>query len=549
MKNFGPLTSLLFALFFISACSSTYHAGTSNSDDVYYSSKDANQNPGNKKTVSESPAPSDYSKENSNYSQEDQNNSGSNNQSNAQINSDYTNSTQEKDDRGHTYVTNNYYNDDDYYDYAYTARLKRFYAPAYGYSYYDPFYTNLYWYDYNPASWGVSIYLGYHWWAPSFYYNDPFCYGGIFSSYDPWYSPYCGYGMNYWNGYSMGYYSGYMNGYYHGLNGYSNPYYYNSYDATSYYYGPRNSAGSNSPGRSNPMSTGNGIRQPRTLGDKYVEAVHTGRINTIPKSESVEIKNVRPEDTKNNVSSPNDHHTGKGNTNEIPVRTDVKTPGETVPVKSVPTAPVNHHIENLPVNSGNENVKPSSPTVPAKGPITIKNETTLPDRDNRDNPVKENATPVFPEPVKGNTGRPSKDQMQNTPHNNPGNAVDPRPENRNNVNPKPNIIKPNSDSPMPRNQENTIQHENSHPRPIENISKPNPEINHPIEQPQNQNPPSPRQNNEPRKPRQMSNSESRPSSPAQMNRSFSENRSPSGNANGNSSSGRNNSNSVGRGKR
>ena len=62
-------------------------------------------------------------------------------------------------------LTNNYYYDqDDYYDYAYSANIRRFYSPVVGYSYYDPFYTNLYWYDYNPVHWGTSIYLGYNWW-------------------------------------------------------------------------------------------------------------------------------------------------------------------------------------------------------------------------------------------------------------------------------------------------------------------------------------------------------------------------------------------------
>src|SRR5262245_32611644 len=45
--------------------------------------------------------------------------------------------------------TKPYYNDDDYYDYAYTARMRRFYSPMPGYAYYDPYYTNTYWYDYN----------------------------------------------------------------------------------------------------------------------------------------------------------------------------------------------------------------------------------------------------------------------------------------------------------------------------------------------------------------------------------------------------------------
>mgnify|MGYP006872990097 CR=1 FL=1 len=81
----------------------------------------------------------------------------------------------ETDAQGNTYITNNYYFDEDnYYDYAYTARLRRFYSGyAYDWSYYDPYFTNQYWYTYNPGCWGVSIYYGYNFW-----WNDP------------WYRPY-----------------------------------------------------------------------------------------------------------------------------------------------------------------------------------------------------------------------------------------------------------------------------------------------------------------------------------------------------------------------
>ena len=58
-------------------------------------------------------------------------------------------------------VTTVVYSDEDYYDYAYTARLRRFYRPMVGAGYYDDYYTNMYWYTYNPDYWGVSIYLGY----------------------------------------------------------------------------------------------------------------------------------------------------------------------------------------------------------------------------------------------------------------------------------------------------------------------------------------------------------------------------------------------------
>ena len=74
-----------------------------------------------------------------------------------------TSAAQPATSTGNTYITNNYYDEDDYYDYYYTSRIRRFHRDLYcGWGYYDPFYTNLYWYDYNPYNWGVSIYMGYN---------------------------------------------------------------------------------------------------------------------------------------------------------------------------------------------------------------------------------------------------------------------------------------------------------------------------------------------------------------------------------------------------
>ena len=150
------------------------------------------------------------------------------------------------DGTGNTYVTNNYYYDEsDIYDFYYTSRLRRFHTNvSLGFGYYDPFYTNMYWYTYSPAYWGVSIYLGYNWWWPSYYYRPwyydwgwysyGFNYGWGWGCHRPWYFG------GYWNGYYDGYYSGYWAGYYH-----------NHFDNnTSYYYGHRNSLGGASTGRS-----------------------------------------------------------------------------------------------------------------------------------------------------------------------------------------------------------------------------------------------------------------------------------------------------------
>lgn len=80
------------------------------------------------------------------------------------------------------------YNEDDYYDYAYSARLRRFYHPFTYSDYYADYYTNLYWYTHDPLYWGTSIYLGYSWWYPSYYSRW----------YTPFYSPYYAW---YWDPY------------------------------------------------------------------------------------------------------------------------------------------------------------------------------------------------------------------------------------------------------------------------------------------------------------------------------------------------------------
>ncbi len=193
------------------------------------------------------------------------------------------------DTNGDTYVTNNYYYEeeefdyDDYYDYSYSSRLRRFHNPVSSYGYYDPYYTNSYWYSYNPYDYGSSIYLGYPWWGttiswgwglgslifgwgyPNYYsnygyhhhhhwnhhYNHHYAghygyggygYGGYgYGGYGYGGYGYGGYGYGYGNSYWAGYNDGYADGAYDysGYYGGATGHYYNSYDGNSNYYGPR----------------------------------------------------------------------------------------------------------------------------------------------------------------------------------------------------------------------------------------------------------------------------------------------------------------------
>jgi hypothetical protein len=111
---------------------------------------------------------------------------------------------------GNTYTTN-YYSDEEY-SYLYASRISRFHRPIFGFGYYDPFYTNLYWYNYDPFAYGTSIYANWGW---SGYYN-PWCrpWGYNMWGWNSWgqgpgmgwsYQPYpyggWGYDQGHWNGY------------------------------------------------------------------------------------------------------------------------------------------------------------------------------------------------------------------------------------------------------------------------------------------------------------------------------------------------------------
>ncbi|MBE9481355.1 MAG: hypothetical protein IMY69_06635, partial [Bacteroidetes bacterium] len=274
------------SLFLFTACTSSYKTA-STYDEVYYTTKKVPANQDNEvktqtyytsKPVSESAEfeyDTDYSDseyiEESEYSEYE--------------NEPYYSSTEIiTTPDSTTYITNNYYYDDynydDYYDYSYAARIRRFHGPYHGFSYYDPYYTNMYWYNYNPYSWGTSIYLGYNWIWPEVYMGPSFFYGptiyvGLgwgWGGYN-WGWPYyrCGWPYYSW-GYPYGsYWNGYWNGYWDGYYGWGPYYYYNSYDRYSnYYYGHRPSRGS-----TNSRTTVG--RNARGLGEKYETALASER--------------------------------------------------------------------------------------------------------------------------------------------------------------------------------------------------------------------------------------------------------------------------------
>lgn len=226
-----------------------------------------------------------------------------------------------KDDANPAYKTPSY-SKDDYYDYEYASRIRRFNNPVYGLGYYDNYYTNYYWYNHNPAYYGTSIYTSYNWWGPSYYMGYGSNYGPSYGcgmnynwgygypNYGYGYNPY-GYGYNpYWSGYYNGYNHGYYNGWYgYPYGGGYSPYYngwgyFNSYDNNSGYstYAPRTSHdGGNSGRMSNP-----GVNASGDLTGKYIQSVLSQQ-ESAPKfhPDAQPVKPIKTFDHSNQMSPSN----------------------------------------------------------------------------------------------------------------------------------------------------------------------------------------------------------------------------------------------------
>lgn len=418
-------TAVLFAA---ASCSSTKNVSTT-PDDVYYSAADHQYEP------QPAAATSDYSRDNSNYNPDNNTNYSQSPSSTEQ----YT------DDKGNTYVTNNYYNSDDYYDYEYSARLRRYYAPAAGYGYYDPYYTNSYWYDYNPYNYGVSIYLGYNFWAPAYCYYNPFYYPPVypyphfyFGWYNSWYTPYYGYygypsPYAYNQGFNDGYWNGYNNGYY--ASAYNNPYYYNSYDGNSVYYGPRGTISTNV------SSTSPSPRA--TLGEKYQKSL---------------VEQVVPVmDPKQVVQSPVSG-TGRPNTSSAIQGTDKNTVGTVTPKNDLGVKD-QQAVEPIRQSISDKNLNGTKPVVnPSSYSTSGRDNTTGIDQTPRSNGG--NVRPEIDQPSRSNNinySRPRNQDVQATPQDNRGGTVKPATEQPRNQSTRPGTV-PQRDNQytQPRNTDNNM---------------------------------------------------------------------------------------------
>lgn len=332
---------------------------------------------------------------------------------------------------------------DDYYDYEYAARLRRFHSPYYNSGYYDPFYTNTYWYTGNPYHWGLSVYLGYNWWGPSYYtysYTPGWYWGVSYGS--PYYSswgcgwgyPYYGYG-SYMNGYSNGYWHGYYNGYY--ASHYNN-YYYNSYDQNSTnngtHYGPRRglAGGSGTSGGGGSRGVIGGIAQssasePRQMSEIYQAAVSRGDVPShVDQASMTHTQYQQNLNTRPNVSQPN---VIDNRGNAIPSRSN-ETPDYGSPRHA--NMPDNSNsVPARPNNSGIEVIRPSSDRVkvydnaPASQPVQPQ-QSQPEQRPNNSRPQneqhpRESSTKVWEQPQRSN------DTYQARPNNSSRTYSAPQP--------------------------------------------------------------------------------------------------------------------------
>lgn len=193
---------------------------------------------------------------------------------------------------GNTVVNNYYYgNEYDNYDYYYSSRFRRFNRNYHVSGYYDPFYTDMFYYNYNPSYWGTSIYFGSPWnsWYSPYGYYD---YYSPYSYYNSWGYPYYGssYGGSYWSGYRHGFYDGYY-GY-----GYS-PYYYGGYysdrnpsrNNSDYFYGHRSSRSGYSSYSSS--ATGTAVRKSSSTSDPRLRS-RTESITADPRKAGTSVTGV-----------------------------------------------------------------------------------------------------------------------------------------------------------------------------------------------------------------------------------------------------------------
>ena len=343
-----------------------------------------------------------------------------------------------------------YYNEpfdyDDYYDYEYAARLRRFHDPVPGSGYYDNYYTNSYYYNQNPYLYGTSVYNSYNWWGPSayaynycpssyFYYNSGWAWGtGMYYGnpygnpygwgyYDPWSSWGWGYYpivqlYPYYPGYYGGYYPGYCSnwgypnygsGWGNNYGGGNNNYYYNSYDENSDYYGPRHT-----PTAHDGRVAGSGGP---AFGERYAEAIAAEHGIVEPSRE--DVNQVTQTTFSTSQAYPNVVRDARNQGSTSPANTAPQNAGRDVPAapnySNTQTQTQQQNRDNTPPppsysNTQSQNTQSSTPAAPDFSQPSNTTVQPAPSYQSRDN----NSSPNYSSPAPANNGGGSESRGNNS---------------------------------------------------------------------------------------------------------------------------------------
>lgn len=267
------------------SCSSTKQTSSGTSDDLY-----VNKTPSAEPTYTPAPAPDQSQTE---YSGQDM--GGNSEQKNS--NPDYSNSDQYQDANGTTYVTNNYYNNNDGW---YSSQLNHWYSPYVGFSYFSPYYGGISYYDpfYYSPGFSISFGIGFGW-------------GSYYNYYNPYYSPWYGYGYGYYPWYGPGYGYGYNNGcwnnYGYGYCGYGD----GGYNYSNSYYGYHGSSSGNTSadegGRHYKMANddnGSGPVKPVFGGSRSDDVQQLNRGTSGSHTSDQNVRSPRQDNNDRNISVP-----------------------------------------------------------------------------------------------------------------------------------------------------------------------------------------------------------------------------------------------------
>ena len=191
----------------------------------------------------------------------------------------YTNNYGEQESLSNdtTINSNTDYLTNDYYDYSFSSRIRRFHKPIYYSRYYSGIYTDYYWYNNDPFFCGTSIYYGYNWHSP--YYS--------YYSYSPYY---------------FNYYSPYYYGNYYSYNGYHHHAQYNTHHThNAYINGNRGSLSSNSGIRGVNNISSNTKNHTSTLNIRSNHAVKKNTINNRNYNSKSSIKTINRDSHNSNT--------------------------------------------------------------------------------------------------------------------------------------------------------------------------------------------------------------------------------------------------------